>query len=257
MFKSFKRTLTLCLGLVFLLAYACVFAKLSPTSEFYVNDFAGVLSGETKKYIVDNSAALCEKTKAQIVVVTVKSLEGKSVADYSLELFRSWGIGDKKLNNGLLVLLATEDREVKIQVGYGLEGRVNDSKAGRFLDQYGVPYFKNNDWDAGIKALYSALLREVYVEYNLDVPEQVESVIEELPNPQNDSRITAAVVIILVIGICIYVSFSKKHWSGRTDYYGGGFWGGYGGFSGGSGGGFGGFSGGGGSTGGGGASRSF
>ena len=257
MFRSIKRAALLCVGLMLLLACACVFAKLSPTSEFYVNDFAGVLSGETRKYILDNSATLCEKTKAQVVVVTVRSLEGKSVEDYSLELFRSWGIGDEKLNNGLLVLLATEDRQVKIEVGYGLEGRVNDSKAGRFLDQYGVPYFKNNEWDEGIKAIYCALLGEVYDEYNLEVPEQVESAIEQLPSSQSDFGLTAAVVIIIIIGICIYVPFSKKSSLGRGDYYGGGFWGGYGGggFSGG--GGFGGFSGGGGSAGGGGASRGF
>ena len=121
MLKISKRLLFVFFAIFYVLINFSVFAAINPSKEFFVNDYAEVLSEETKKCILDNSAALCEKTKAQIVVVTVKSLEGKDVSDYSLELFRNWGIGDKKLNNGLLVLLSTEDRKVKIDVGDGLE----------------------------------------------------------------------------------------------------------------------------------------
>ena len=240
---------------VIIVSFVCVkaFAVPSPSKDFYVNDFAEILSDETEQYILSNSAALCEKTKAQIAVVTVKNLEGKEIADYALELFRSWGIGDKELNNGILILLSLEERKVRIEVGDGLEGRVNDSKAGRFLDTYAVPHFKSDEWDEGIKALYSAILSEVYGEYNLEVPSEVDKIVKEA-EPEEDTAGTIAAVIILVVvfGFAL-IPFGKSDDNkfNNDGYGGGGF------HSGGDSGGFGGFSGGGGSSSGGGASRGF
>ena len=101
------------------------------TSDFFVNDFAGVLSDQTKSEIMSRSAALSEneKVKAQAVVVTVKDTGGEDIADYALNLGREWGVGDKDKNNGVVILLATEQREIQISVGYGLEGAIPDSKA--------------------------------------------------------------------------------------------------------------------------------
>lgn len=249
MFKKFKKIIILLA--VIMVSFVCVkaFAVPSPSKDFYVNDFAEILSDETEQYILSNSAALCEKTKAQIAVVTVKNLEGKEIADYALELFRSWGIGDKELNNGILILLSLEERKVRIEVGDGLEGRVNDSKAGRFLDTYAVPHFKSDEWDEGIKALYSAILSEVYEEYNLEVPSEVDKIVKS-SEPEEDTAGTIAAVIILVVvfGLAI-IPFGKS--DGNSKDGGGGF------YSGGDSGGFGGFSGGGGSSSGGGASRGF
>ena len=122
MLKNLNRFLLTFLSFSLFLICSNVFAsEINPTSEFYINDFANVLSNETKKYILDNSATLCEKTKAQVVVVTVNSLDGKDLDDFSLELFRSWKIGDKDLNNGLLILLSINDRKVKVEVVTGLE----------------------------------------------------------------------------------------------------------------------------------------
>ena len=180
------------------------FATLDHTSEYYINDYAQVLTPETKEYILNNSNALCEKTKAQIVVVTINSLEGRDISEYSLELFRSWGIGDKKLNNGLLILLSIEDREIKIDVGDGLEGRINDSKAGRFLDEYSGPYFKSNDWDTGIKTLYSALLEEVYSEYDLEMPAEVSEVVSNCKNVSEDSKMSVLMGVVIVALILVF-----------------------------------------------------
>lgn len=264
MFKKIKRTALLLMSLVFLLAYVGVFAVPNPIKKSYANDFVGVLSEDTKKYIIDNSVALCDKTKAQVVVMIVDSLEGKSVEDYSLEVIRSWGIGDNQMNNGVLVLLAINDRKVKIDVGYGLEGRINDSKAGRFLDEYAAPYFKNDDWDTGIKTLYSALLKEVYEEYNAEVPSEVSSIVSEVSDSGSDLGMTIAVILVVIVIGCVLIPLSRR--SGRHfgddgetfgGFYDGGDFGGFYGGGGSDGGGFGDFFGGGGSAGGGGASRSF
>lgn len=234
-----------------------------PTSSFYINDFAEILNQDTKQYILNNSKALDDSTSAQVVVTTVTSLNGTDIDDYALNLFRKWGIGNKTKNNGLLILLALNERKVKIKAGYGLEGAINDSKAGRFLDEYAVPYFKSDNWDQGIKTLYSALVSEVYKEYGKDMPESVSEVITTHNETYESSQVSTIIGFIIIALIVLFggifpLFLRRKNRNGRfvDDDSTGGFWGGFGGGNFG-GGGFGGFSGGGGSAGGGGASRGF
>ena len=136
-------------------------AIVNPTSDFYVNDYANILDSETKNYIITSNQKLYSQTGAQIVVVTVKNLEGQSLEEYSTELFRNFGIGDKNQNNGVLLLLALQERQFRIEVGYGLEGTLTDGKTGRIQDEDIIPYLKQNDWNKGIKNGFSALLNEV------------------------------------------------------------------------------------------------
>ena len=119
-------------------------AVVSQTNEFYVNDYAKILSSETKEYIINTNIELQKKTGAQIVVVTVSSLGGQSIEEYATELFRKFGIGDKNKNNGVLLLCSTGDRLFRIEVGYGLEGRLTDGKTGRIQDEYIIPYLKRD-----------------------------------------------------------------------------------------------------------------
>lgn len=77
-----------------------------------------------------------------MVVVTVQSLGGRDIESYSIGLAREWGIGDKDDDSGVLLLLSTGDRQVRIEVGKGLEGSLTDGKSGRILDSYAVPYLK-------------------------------------------------------------------------------------------------------------------
>ena len=263
MLRNKKRLLLILFSLGFLIFSALnVTAVVSPTKDFYVNDYANVLDDDTKSYILSNSAALSEKTKAQIVFVSLESLEGEDLEEYVVELFRNWGIGDKNLNNGILIFLSVEDREIKIKVGNGLEGRINDSKVGRFLDEYAIPFFKNDDWNRGLKALYSALMAETYMEYGMDVPDEVAKVVSECNSTSQDSEISMVMgfiifALIFLFGGILPLIYRRRYFF--NDYHGphGGHWGGFGGS--GFGGGFrgGGFSGGGGTTSGGGASRKF
>ncbi len=136
-------------------------AVVEQTSEFYVNDYANILSETTENYILNKSVELNNINGSQIVVVTVKSLDGISIEDYSLQLFREFGIGDKEKNNGLLFLIALEEREFRIEVGYGLEGILPDGKVGRLEDVYIIPYFKSNKFDEGIKSGYDVFYSEI------------------------------------------------------------------------------------------------
>lgn len=248
-----KKCRFVCIYLaIFFLSGFTLFAIPNHTEKFYVNDFANILSEDVKNYIFSSSKTLDEKTTAQVVVTTVQSLEGQDLESFSLDLFRSFGIGSKDKNNGLLILIAPEERVMRIEVGDGLEGAINDAKAGRFRDLYATPYFKENNWDEGIRQLYSAILSEIYKEYDMEVPENVSESFREKGNDTYSYIIS--IIIIIAILITIKFSFPGNMFIGRGGgFSGGGFSGG--GFGGGSFGG--GFSGGGGSASGGGASGRF
>ena len=144
-------------------------AIVSPTNEFYINDYANILSSETEEYILQRSLALHAADGTQIVVVTVPNLEGMSLEKYANDLFNSFGIGDKEKNNGLLLLLALEERKFRVEVGDGLGGILPDGKTGRFQDNYIIPYLKENKWDEGIRNGYDAFYAEIVEQNNLDV----------------------------------------------------------------------------------------
>lgn len=143
----------------------------APTSSIYIQDYAGILTAETKTKINKLGAKIAGQTKAQVVVVTLNSLNGESIQDYSLAMLRQWKFGDKGLNNGVLLLVVIGDRQSRIEVGYGLEGALNDAKVGQIQDEYLIPYFERGDYDQGIWNSYKAVMRVVSVEYGVAAPQ--------------------------------------------------------------------------------------
>lgn len=221
-----------------------------PTKNFFVNDFANVISNADEEKMQQQGSALFKECGAQVVVVTVKSLNGEDLESYSLNLARSWRIGSDKNDDGILLLLAVDERKVRIEVGYGLEGALPDSKTGRILDTYGVDRFKKNDFSTGLAAVYDSLVNEVYIEKGLD-PADGYTPVEDYSLTTKEKVITYGIIALIVLAF-IFTNRGKR--KRGFVYYGGGFGGG--GFSG-SGSSGGGFSGGGGSFGGGGSSRGF
>lgn len=251
-----KKCRLACIYLVmFFLSGFSIFALPNHSERFYINDFANILSEDVKNYIFSNSKTLDEKTTAQVVVATVQSLEGKDLESFSLDISRSWGIGNKEKSNGILILIAPEERLTRVEVGNGLEGAIPDSKSGRFQDLYAVPYFKENNWDEGVKQLYSAIIAEVYKEYNMEAPKDVSEAYSE--GDIHDLEDIFSFIPIIIFIIVIIIITKSPHSKGLV---GGSGFGGHGTyhdtFGGGSFGG-GGFSGGGGSFSGGGSSRGF
>ncbi len=227
----------------------------TPTNDFYVNDYAGVLSDSTKQLIMQNSVAIQQATGAQIVVVTVDSLNDNVLEDFSLSILRSWGIGDEKADNGLVMLVAVDDRKSRIEVGYGLEGALPDGKTGRIQDEYMLPYFKVDNYDEGIKNGYLAVLQEVATEYSLDINnlEQPNLQVNTVEPTESLSPLAKIIIGILVVVLLIIDWTLLGGRITRAVFYIFLIFGGRGGRGGGSSGG--GFSGGGGSGGGGGSSR--
>jgi uncharacterized protein len=139
-----------------------------PVGDIYVQDFAQVLSESEKAEIRSLGRALEDKTTAQIAVLTVDSTGDQPIQEFSNTAFRQYGIGSESANNGVLIVLAMADRKVWIEVGYGLEGRLPDGKVGRILDEYTVPYLKNQQPNLAIDQTYRILTKEVLSEYGLD-----------------------------------------------------------------------------------------
>ncbi len=230
-----------------------------PTEEFYVNDFANVISKENETEMLSRAVTLNNKTTAQVVVVTVESLNGLEPYDYALQIGREWGVGSKESDNGIVILLSTGEREIYIAVGYGLEGAMPDSKTGRIIDRYGLDYLKADDFSAGLTAISRAVINEIYIEYGIE-PEEGYISIENLPDGvySEESALDISASWAILIIILFILSLFLRRGRGPFIFFGGPgmFMGGSGHHRGGSGG-FGGFSGGGGSFGGGGAGRGF
>lgn len=226
----------------------------SPTSQFFVNDFAGVMNAQDKQDAYEIGATLQQKTGAQVVIVTIGSLQGMDDHEYALNLANRWGIGQKGKDNGVLLLLSKGDRKSRIEVGKGLEGVLNDAKTGRIQDDYILPEYKKNNYSGGLLAGYKVIVTQVYKEYGVTPPAGLKDY--QLSGSDNGKgEDTVSVVFMVAILVIVILSRLGRRRGPRGPLGpGGGFFGGFfgGPFIGG-----GGNSGGGGGFGGGGSGRSF
>lgn len=139
------------------------------TSEFYVNDYGNILSSEQRTELVKRAKALNEDYNGiQLVITTLESLDGYSIEEYATAMYNKLGIGTKDM--GALILFSSGDRQVRIEVGRGMEEYMTDADAGALIDEYAIDYFKNDQFADGIVALQKAVVtfikNEVPVEWN-------------------------------------------------------------------------------------------
>ena len=235
----------------------------------YVNDFAGVVSADTRSRVTALCTEVDQKAQAQIAVVTVHDLNGDSVDDFTNRLGDKWGVGHKS-SRGVLILLAVDDHKYRVEVGYGLEPILNDAKVGDF-GRAMVPALRRGDYSGAVLQLTwsvaSVIAHDRGVTLSGTPPAESEGSGESISLPP---WIGPVIFFFLVGGVVLITILARR--AGRRGPRGGGWWGGpgpwiigglgrggggFGGFGGGGGGGggFGGF--GGGSFGGGGASGSW
>ncbi|HEV2276160.1 MAG TPA: TPM domain-containing protein [Acidobacteriaceae bacterium] len=229
-----------------------------PAPSNYVNDFAGVLSPATRQSLDDLCAEVDRKAHAQIAVVTIKSLEGEPIENFATALEEKWKVGPKGSDRGLLVILATDDRKWRIEVGYGLEGILPDGKVG-VIGRAMVPYLREGDYDQAVSLAVNQVAQTIAADAGVTL-----NAGPPRGPPQPQGRPLTGGQLLMLLGFFFVVIFllSRLGGSGLLGFLigmffgggwggggrrGGGGWGGDGG-----GGGFGGF--GGGSSGGGGAS---
>jgi uncharacterized protein len=204
-----------------------------------VTDLTGTLYPGDIEQLRDVLSAFEQQTSNQIVVLMVPTLGGEPIEEVSYDIARKNAIGQKGKDNGVLVLIAKDDRQVRIEVGYGLEGVLPDILAGQIIRKEMIPHFKDDDYAAGIRAAIDAIILATKHEYKAETP------------ARRPSRGAPSLIWILFVIAFIVLRFMRRGLGG-----GGFWWGGFGGggFGGGGFGSGGGFSGGGGSFGGGGAS---
>lgn len=218
-----------------------------PAPRGYVNDFAGLLSDQTRQGVESFLRDFERSDSTQLVVVTLPSLEGGALEEVALKIAEQWQIGQKGKDNGALLLIVKDERKLRIEVGMGLEGRLTDLLAGRIVDNEIRPRFKQGDFDGGVIAGVKAMAEAVRGEYK-GTGKTARRANKGMP---------WWLFPLLFFVLPLLMRFSAPH-SRIGGHRPGGFWIGGGGFGGGGfGGGGGGFSGGGGGFGGGGSSGSW
>lgn len=254
-----------------MLRLACLAALLSfpaaaqefPKLSGRVVDAADLLSPETEAALTEKLKTLEETTTRQLVVATIPDLQGYDIADYGYRLGRDWGLGQKEEDNGALLIVAPNERKVRIEVGYGLEGYLTDALSSVIINRQIVPRFREGDMEGGVVAGTDAIVAQL----SLPPEEARANLIAAREREKDETRhglgLIPTILIIWFVFWMLRGVLGGKRRRGRGGpiiIWGPGSGGGWGGgWGGGSSGGFGGggFSGGGGSFGGGGASGSW
>jgi uncharacterized protein len=250
--------------LLLLLVAAPAAAQDFPALTGRVVDAANIIPDADEAALTQKLAAVEKASSRQLVVATVPSLGGYPVEDYGYQLGRKWGIGEKGANNGIILLVAPNDRKVRIEVGYGLEPIMTDALSGSIISEQILPKFKAGDYPGGINAGADAIIGQLQAP-----PEQAEQKALQAKEKQaGRSRDVGSALPLVFWGfVLVFILLrmvgrgrgGRRHRRSGVWVWGPGLGGGWGGGSsgggfGGFGGGGGGFSGGGGSFGGGGAS---
>jgi uncharacterized protein len=230
-----------------------------------VVDDANILSPQVEAGLTAKLASLEQSTGRQLVVATLPSLQGYEIEDYGYQLGRTWGIGEKGKNSGVILLVAPNERKVRIEVGYGLEPILTDALSSVIIQSAVLPKFKAGDLEGGVVAGTDALIQQLALPEDQAKARAQQAF--EVPAASRSPGPSPVIVLIILFVVLFMVSrmFSRRGRSGLgaalpwiilNGLMSGGGRGGGGGWSGGGGGG-GGFSGGGGSFGGGGSSGSW
>ncbi|MBN1999557.1 TPM domain-containing protein [candidate division KSB1 bacterium] len=272
-----KKNILLLVG--FLLVPVLINAQTDklPDPRGAVNDFAGVLSEQTERRLNAICMEVENKTKVAIVICTMPTIGDRDHTDYAVDLFRHWGIGQAKDDRGILIFDVVDQRQVRIETGYGIESVINAARAADILRDFMVPYLKNDDYDNAFVSGTIVIAKIIEREYNVSFDSLIQTpqparTVQTRPSPGRggSSRICFYIALFVLFSILrggrgrrnrrggilpwlLFSLFMGGRGNDRDKFGGGGFGGGFGG--GGFGGGFGGF--GGGMSGGGGASSGY
>jgi uncharacterized protein len=226
-----------------------------PSLTGRVVDDANILSPETRANLTAILQRHEQATGEQVVVVTLPSLQGYSIEDFGYQLGRYWGIGQKDKNTGALLIVAPKEHKVRVEVGYGLEGKLTDAQSSVIINRDILPEFRRGDFNAGVMAGTATILKVLGGDAAAAEPSADESEVAA-NNFANSPWVVPAFFILFMLVMFLLAYLRNRHNPNVIRRVGrsGGFFGGGGDmFSGGGGG----FSGGGGSFGGGGASGSW
>lgn len=184
--------------------FAALVLPTAPTG--YILDEAAVLSPETESALELQLSKLEQETSTEIAILTIDSLQGYAIEEYSIEVARAWGVGQKQNDNGILLVIAPTEREVRIEVGYGLEGVVTDAQSSLIINKVIVPLLQAGDYDAATLAAISHLEQLARGET---------FTIEESQNYNSDFFSVGLIYAIPIFWFCLsYLCNTKSWWLG-------------------------------------------
>ena len=222
----------------------------------HVVDLAGIIDANVEAGLNRYLLELEQKTTAQMIILTIKSLEGDSIQDLSIRIANDkWKLGQKGKDNGVLLLVSLQDRKYRFEIGYGLEGILPDSLVGSIGRQYLVPYFKKGDYSKGIATAALVVINEIAADAGVEIS-GMPKLRARSSYPSNriergkPTLLGTIFSILFVIGLVylfikhprllVFLLMMSMLGGGRRGHWGGGGFGGGGSFGGGGGGGFGG-----------------
>jgi len=172
-----------------------------PALKGYINDYANMMSPSVRTKLTNELRELERTDSTQIVILTISSLEGQPIEDYSIKVAEAWKIGQKGRDNGIILIFASKERKMRIEVGRGLEGKLTDLTAGRIIDLVIKPRFKRGDFNGGFVAGVAALIDATKGEFKAD----------DAKSPQKKKSFSPLFTILLFggIGLLVLGSFSR------------------------------------------------
>lgn len=203
--RRIKKVLSVCLMLALLVCLAPgAFAVVSQSESFYAADYSNVLKESTEEMIVSYNAQLEQECQgAQIVVVTVDYLNGMYSDEYAYELFNDWGVGSADYNNGMLLLLATQENKAWLAYGLGLQ--MGEEEASMLLDMFFWDDFDRGDYDGAVNKMFNALLKWYDGEYGSSLVSGQGQAAQYAASSSEGSGMEAIVVLLIVIIILVIV----------------------------------------------------
>ncbi|EJF93466.1 YgcG family protein [Bartonella taylorii] len=188
-----------------------------PPLTGYINDVAHLLDNATKKNLTEKLAVLEEQTGDQIVIVTLPTLSGNSIEAYSNSLFRTWRLGQKQINNGVLLVIAPNEREVRIEVGYGLEGELTDAMSSVIINNFVLPNFREGNYQKGIVEAVHAIIKVITEndsDFSFRIKERARAIEEKRKQAEQEEMIINTImflILFIMVGLPIFAMiFGKK-----------------------------------------------
>ena len=201
------KTLLIPLTFLFLLLPLQASALNVPKLQGYVNDYAHMISGATRAKLEGELRSFEQSDSTQMVILTVPSLEGESLEDYSIKVVEAWKLGKARKDNGILLLVSKDDRKMRIEVGRGLEGRLTDLMAGRIIDLAIKPWFKRGNFDGGFAAGVASLIDATRGEFKAEKKDS-----RKRTQPFSSSWLF---LIVVLISFFFFLSSARKR--GKTN----------------------------------------
>lgn len=251
MVKPYKGFFVLLFILYFCVSAFAITPEPPPSPPNYVVDLAGIIKNDIEKTLNAYLRELQEKTTAQIVVLTVNSLDGEDIENASLRIAEKWRLGQKGKDNGVLILIALEDRRYRFEIGYGLEPILPDSLVGSIGREHLVPFFRKGDYSTGILNAVIEIVKVIESSEGIEITGIPKEKINDYKMHKKEPGFIDALVAIIGFLIIAYLfirhprlllllllgssSGRRGGWSSGGGFGGGGFgsFGGGGGFGGG------------------------